>query len=60
MEDITKLEKNLGYFIKQVEKAFVSLYCDSNMNDAISTGKIPENTRLRLVLSLGIYSIRLK
>ena len=31
--------------------AFVSLYCDRNMNDDISTWKIPENIRLRLVLS---------
>ena len=35
--------------------AFVSRYCDRNMNNAISTGKIPENTQQRLVFSLGIF-----
>ena len=37
--------------------AFISLYCDNNIHGAISTGKIPENTRLRLVFSLGIYPV---
>ena len=41
--------KSLGYFIKQTEKiAFVRLSCDRNIHDAISTGKIPKNTGLRL------------
>ena len=37
--------------------AFVSLCCDRNMNenDAISTGKMRENTRLLLVFPLRIF-----
>ena len=37
----------------------MSLYCDRNMNDAISTSKIPENTRLRLVFSLGVLLVEM-
>ena len=29
------------------------------MNDAISTRKVSENTRLRLVFSLGIFSVEM-
>ena len=32
------------------------LCCDRNIHDAILTGKIPENPRLRLVFSLGIFT----
>ena len=37
MNDVTKTRESLGYFMKQI--AFVSLYCDRNMNDAVSTRK---------------------
>ena len=58
MNDITKTQENLGYFIKQ-KIAFVSLYCHRNMNDIISTRKIPENTRLHLVFSLDIFQVEM-
>ena len=32
----------------------MSLYCDRTMNDAISSGKISENTELRLVFPLDM------
>ena len=59
MDDITKTRKSLRYLIKQVENSFRVLYCGRNMIDAISTGKIPENTRLRLVFSLGIFVVEM-
>ena len=59
MDDVTKTQKNLGYFIKQEENSFRSPYCDRNMNDAISTGKIPGNTWLRLVFLLGIFPVEM-
>ena len=59
MNDVTKTRENLGYFIKQIEIAFVSLHCDRNMTEAISIEKIPENTRLRLGFSLGIFPVQM-
>ena len=35
----------------------MSQYCDRNIHDAISTGKIPENIWLCLVFSLGIFPV---
>ena len=37
----------------------MSLYCDRNIHDGFSTGKIPENTRPRLVFSLGIFPVEM-
>ena len=59
MNDVTKTRKDLGYFIKQIEQLSCLVYCDRNMNDAISTRKIPEYTRLRLMFSLGIFLVEI-
>ena len=59
MDDVMKIRKHLGCFINEQKIAFVPLYCDRNMNDVISTGKILENTWLRLVLSLGIFPVKI-
>ena len=59
MDDVMKIRKHLGCFINEQKIAFVPLYCDRNMNDVISTGKILENTWLRLVLSLGIFPVEI-
>ena len=59
MTDLTKTRENLGYFMKQIKNCLsVShLCCDRNMNDAISTGKMPsENTRRSRVFS-GIFLV---
>ena len=38
---------------------FWSLRCDRIIYDAISTGKMPENTRLHLVFSIGIFPVEM-
>ena len=43
-----KLEKTFVILQNKWKITFVSLYCDRSIHDAIWTGKIPENTRLRL------------
>ena len=53
MDDVTKTRQNLGYFYKTNRNR------DRNMNDAISTGKIQENTRLYLVFSPGIFPVEM-
>ena len=53
MDDVAKSLKILVFYKTKI--AFVSLYCGRNMNDASSTRKIPEITRLRFVFSLGIF-----
>ena len=58
MNDVTKAKKNLLIY-KTNKIAFVSLYCDRNICDPISTKKIPGNTRLSLVFSLGIFPIEM-
>ena len=59
MNDVMKTRENLGHFIKQIEIAFMSLYCDRSIPDAISTTKIPENTQLCLVFALGILPVEM-
>lgn len=52
------LEKGFGYFIKEIENSFCApVYCDRNMNDDFSTGKIPENVGLRFVLKLRNFPV---
>ena len=37
----------------------MSLYRDRNLNDAISTGKLPENTQLHLVSLPGLFPVEM-
>lgn len=55
MDDITKTGKSLSYFIKQIVNIFLCSYAETNIlfKYAITTGKVPDNTWLRVKAVFG-------